>query len=65
LAELSVAVKKLGHCDDLSILMLRNAGVSERALQQAIVVEFGSKDAVFDAILPDLLVVKGETLKVH
>jgi len=46
----------------LSLAALQAEGVSDDAIQSAIVVEFGSEKAAFDAISPDYFVVDGKTV---
>ena len=55
LLELHDAAQRLGS-KGVSLAILRAEGVSERALRRAIIVEFGSEGAVFDAISPDYYV---------
>ena len=45
-----------------SFAALRAEGVSDDAIHRAIVVEFGSEKAAFDAISPDYLVVDGKAI---
>lgn len=42
---------------------LRAEGVSEEAIRRAIIVEFGSEKAAFDAISPEYYVVAGKPFK--
>ena len=46
-----------------SLAGLKAEGISDGALQRAIIVEFGSEKAVFDAISPDYYVVAGKSVK--
>lgn len=48
-----------------SLVALREEDVSEGAIRRAIVVEFGSEKAVFDAISPDHYVVEGKSIKLR
>jgi hypothetical protein len=64
LQELYDAVQKLDskHVNP-TLAGLQNEGVSAGALRRAIIVEFGSETAVFDAISPDHYVVSGKAVK--
>ena|SRR6266540_2987164 len=44
----------------LSVETLRQAGVSQAALERTIVIDFGWSDSVFDAISPESYVVNGK-----
>ena len=48
-----------------SLAALRAEGVSDGALRRAMVVEFGSEEAVFDAISPDYYVIAGKEVKLR
>ncbi len=51
---------------ELSITELKNAKVSERALQRVIVVEFGDDRSAFDALVPQEYMFRGKrTTKSH
>jgi len=58
-AALRLESKKLNP----SLAAVRAEGVSENAVRRAIVVEFGSEGAVFDAVSPDYYVVDGKGVK--
>jgi hypothetical protein len=48
-----------------SIDDLRVARVSEKALQRAIVIDFGDDRAAFEALVPDQYLLNGKTLKMR
>ncbi len=58
--ELDAACQKLSASGrPVSLASLREAGVSEASLLRVVVIEFGSADAMFDALSPEGYVVKG------
>jgi hypothetical protein len=64
--ELSQAVGRLRKAKiDPSIRALKTDGVSDQALERAIVVEFGSERSAFDAISPDYYIISGKSVKLH
>jgi hypothetical protein len=59
--ELVEGVKRLiGTGQGISLAELHSAGVSEDALRQAVVIEFGASESAFDALSPEGYVIKGE-----
>ena len=59
--ELVEGVKRLiGTGQEISLAELHRAGVSEEALRQAVVIEFGASESAFDALSPEGYVIKGE-----
>lgn len=59
--ELTRAVKKLaGRKQQLTLELLREAGLSAAALARCVVVEFGSPASAFEALSPEYYVVDGE-----
>jgi hypothetical protein len=57
LVQATTRVIASGHA--LSLHALRQAGLSEAAAQRTIVIEFGTDACVFDAIVPEGLVIHG------
>ena len=51
--ELADALTRVSGPGELSLRKLRQMGVSKTALRRAILVEFGSTDAVFEALAPE------------
>lgn len=49
----------------VSIGVLRDLAVSEKAIQRCIVVEFGNDAAVFEAMSPGYYVIEGKSYKLH
>src|SRR5262249_9228700 len=57
--ELAKAVERLVHQgQEISLLTLRKAGVSQATIEWTIVVMFGCTESAFDALAPQLCVVK-------
>jgi hypothetical protein len=60
------AVKTIGpQKKALSIRALADAGVPENAIRRTIIIEFGSDEAVFDALLPESYFIRGQLKKVR
>ena len=58
--ELADAVERVRNAGrDLSIAELRRLGVSDATLARTVIIEFGSEDAVFEALTPEGYVVDG------
>jgi hypothetical protein len=58
--ELDASCRKISASGrPISLASLREAGVSEPSLSRIIVIEFGSEEAMFDAVSPEGYVVKG------
>ena len=57
LVQVTKRVTAAGHT--LSLHALRQAGLSEAAAQRTMVIEFGTDAGVFDAIVPEGLVIHG------
>jgi len=49
----------------LSIRALADEGALEAAIKRTIIIEFGSDEAIFDAILPEGYLINGELKKLH
>jgi hypothetical protein len=49
----------------LSIRALADEGVPEEAIKRTIIIEFGSDEAIFDALLPEGYLIKGELKRLH
>lgn len=59
--ELAAAVNRLSCAGlEVSIVALRDMGLSDATLKRAIVVEFGSETSAFDAISPEGYVINGK-----
>jgi hypothetical protein len=54
-----------GKNEALSIQALADEGVPEKAIKRTIIIEFGSDEAIFDALLPEGYLIDGELKKVH
>jgi hypothetical protein len=59
--ELTVAVKQLEAAGrKITLAELKKTGVSEDVRARVVVMEFGSREAAFEALAPELCVVHGE-----
>lgn len=58
--EVTAALKHLSPAESPSIQRLKEAGVSETALERVIIVEFGDDRARFDAMAPRGYSIKGK-----
>ena len=64
-AELTDIVEKLHDSGvKLSIEEIAKAGASQSTLERTIVVDFGSEDSVFDAIVPEAYSIRGKFVRV-
>lgn len=58
---LSETVRKIeNRGESVSVERLREAGVEKEALDRVIIVEFGSRAAVFDGVVPQGYVIDGK-----
>ncbi len=65
-AQLMAAVENTERRSEaLSIQALSQAGAPEDAINRTIIIEFGSDESVFDALLPEGYLIDGEIKKVH
>jgi len=64
--ELSNAAERLRSKKAVASLdALRDEGVTQAALDRAVVIEFGNERSMFDAISPEFYVVNGKSVGLH
>ncbi len=65
-SELIAAVERAERKNEaLCISVLVHEGAPEKAIKRAIIIEFGSVAAIFDALLPESYLIGGQVKKLH